>query len=125
MSYLTTNEFRELSTLDVPSQTLPKLIKRAESQIDILTKFRAENFYNASQKNAQIIKTAVVIQVEFLELNGEFTGIYTSESVKIGNYSESGGDSSKVVQHAPALIDLLLPTGLLYAGIGSYGDRWI
>lgn len=126
MAYLTIEEFRELSTLDIPNDILPKLITRAERAVDTLTKFKALDYYNLNNRNAQIIKTAVMYQVEFYDFNGEFVGIENTDSVKIGNYSESKTNGGKAtMRYAPALIEILLPTGLLYAGVGSMGDRWL
>ncbi|MCU5722785.1 hypothetical protein OCB01_20120 [Bacillus cereus] len=108
---------------------LERLIKRACSQIDILTGFKLKgrdiNALPSFIKDN--VKLAVASQVEYLAINGEHSATIQegSDSFRIGNYSESGGGSKSSsegqVKYADDVRGYLLPTGLLYKVVNIHG----
>ncbi|UZT28565.1 hypothetical protein vBBceSLY5_0010 [Bacillus phage vB_BceS_LY5] len=117
----------------VPDGELPRLIKRASEQIDMLTHYRIPSYgFNKFSEFIQgQIKKATAAQVEFLNTNGELAGSVVeggSGGFTIGKYSEqgssaAGGSAALADRYALTVMDYLAPTGLLYSGVRTVQRR--
>ena len=120
----------DYGSIEVNKETLSRILKRASRDIDVLTGFRFD-FNKLTERNKRYVKLAVCAQAEFLIANGETASDVSDSggSFSIGSYSESTSSkgstqSQKTPRHAASVADYLFPTGLLYAGVGRYGQAY-
>lgn len=125
MPYIDSNYYNQ-TYKGVPiadQQQLERLILRASEDIDRFTCFRIINLESMHPKIKEQVKKAVAAQVEHL-FKKETGQAAESYDVTIGKFkysSGSGKDSAAAGEFASNICFLLLPTGLLYAGIGQGG----
>lgn len=103
-----------------------RLSRRASETIDQMTNYTIKN-YEFTQLASFIqeqVKLATAAQTEFLALNGEEVNHGDSTtSMSIGKFSVTEGNresqrmSRSQKRTSPAVIEYLVPTGLLYAGV--------
>lgn len=109
---------------EISSEKLIRYIKRAERDVDRLTRFRIENFDSKPDKIKELIRNAVCSQVEFIDANGETSTSFKDDGpFSIGGYSE-GSQQVKSQEGKPLIaqstLDFLYPTGYLYNGVDYY-----
>src|SRR5690625_5089640 len=97
--------------------------KRSSEVIDELTHYRIKNLDSMPTFIQTQVKKAVCDQIEHYVLSGGYESM--KESTSLGNviigsfsYSNSSQDTREESEKA---IDYLKPTGLLYAGVFTYG----
>ena len=113
MSYITPDEYVQLSGLD-PPHNIEELILQASVMIDALTMHRIHTFTSLPDWVQQRVKFATAEQVTFLDQNGGADGDSLT-SVSLGKFSYSKG-TMYTRRYASMVEDYLLPTGLLYRG---------
>lgn len=128
MSYLTYNEYINLGFTEIEEQEFNRLIKKASSVLDSVTRFfyQTNDINNDIEFRASQFKKALAAQIEFFHEVGATTteGINDPGSVSIGRTSIStGSKSSKQEGSKKSIISddvylFLQGTGLLYKGIG-------
>ena len=130
MTYLTYEQYKKLTLDPIEESDFDVLCNLAVTDINVLTRHRID-FETLSVTNKELIKLATFHQVQYFENNGTDIGTYSaqSESVRIGNYSESTSNSQnhKPTLHerySPHAYNLLLQTGLMFAGVDSIGGVW-
>lgn len=127
MAYVTADYYNnEYEGIAMDSEKLKKNIKRAERDINRLVRFRITNFDLLPDFTKKRVQEAVCAQVEFLAENGDTASSMSNGggSFSIGSYSENtsvSGNDGKSELYADSVYDFLFPTGLLYAGVDTYG----
>ncbi|EAE6434632.1 hypothetical protein BE882_14790 [Listeria monocytogenes] len=114
-AYITPDELKELSNLDLDPKAATNLIKEASAAID------AEVMPNIIDPNNvdDDIKQAVAWMCEHIKKYGEFIGIgnFTLGKLTMGGQSQN---SNNFIPDVPdKVMDLLLSSGWLYAGVGG------
>ncbi|EAD5308182.1 hypothetical protein ED407_03040 [Listeria monocytogenes] len=114
-AYITPDELKELSNLDLDPKAATNLIKEASAAID------AEVMPNIIDPNNvdDDIKQAVAWMCEHINANSEFEGmgLFRLGDLTIGGQSEN---SNNMIPAVPSkVINLLLSSGWLYAGVGG------
>lgn len=120
MAYVTLEDYEEYGGMDLEANTLNKLLKRANREIDML--IGGEDVYDSMTTQEQKhVKYAICSQVEFLALNGETASSVGGSwgSVSIGQYSESSGSrqgssSGSSQRYADSVLDYLYRTRAMY-----------
>ncbi|WP_281659123.1 hypothetical protein [Halobacillus sp. Cin3] len=117
----------EYMGLPIPDiEEFKRLSKRASEIIDQMTNYTIKNyeFTRMAEFIQEQVKKATAAQTEFLALNGEEVNHGDSTtSMSIGKFSISEGnrDSQLIGRNpkrtSPAVIQYLVPTGLIYAGV--------
>ena len=125
MPYITMEYYKsEYVGAEVTESELPRFIQRASDVIDQVTNYAIKDFEKLHPFVQKQVMKATAAQVEFFQLNGGTDISITGDNatgVQIGKFSYGGGSrSSGGVDPTIAdnLVDILLPTGLLYSGLG-------
>jgi len=130
--YVTYAEYIDFGFKEVDQLEFDRLAKRASDVIDSITNYKLnigtlDTFHAFIQTQ---VKKATSAQIEYFALNGGTDVISSRDSnnVKIGNFSYSDGynkskSDSNSDEYVPKVVrDYLVPTGLLYNGIGVTND---
>lgn len=121
----------EYMGIPVDADDLPRFIRRASDAVDMVTRNGIKDFESQPQFVQEQIKKATAAQVEYFESLGGTDVAVTGDGyqqVAIGKFSATksttnkGGLSRNQESVSQAVIQYLLPTGLLYAGVNSYGS---
>ncbi|EMK2594064.1 hypothetical protein V8U20_000987 [Bacillus cereus] len=132
MTYTTITFYRhEYRGVDIDETTFDNLLKHAEREIDSETYYRIKKigYDNFDEFIKEQISLAACAQIEHFYENGGTTekAFETAQSVSIGRTTISKGgnrqsrnytESSNLL--APSVYKYLAPTGLLYAGVGTW-----
>lgn len=129
MSYLTYEEYMEYGFNEIEQTEFDSLIKKASDAIDGITRYFY--WFNDLDQDVAIrrvqFKKAVACQIEYFnELGGTTSqGLNDAGSVTIGRTSMSSGSRGNASSDSPKnglvsndAVRYLVPTGLLYQGIG-------
>ncbi|WP_017728500.1 hypothetical protein [Halalkalibacterium ligniniphilum] len=125
MPYITAEYYKyEYMGVEVSENDLTRFIQRASDVIDQVTNYAIDDFENLHPFVQGQVMKATAAQVEFYQLNGGTDISVTGDDatgVAIGKFSYGGGNrpaGNANTTIAANLVDYLLPTGLLYSGIG-------
>ena len=127
-NYLTLEYYRDtFQGNPVAEDEFPGLLCRASEIVEEMTLYRLspDTFQGMSQEMQEKVRMAVAAQIEYLEANGgsEVDNGTDLASATLGkfSYTKAGsGDSVSLAKYAPRTQRILLSTGLLYRGGGSY-----
>lgn len=121
----------EYMGIPVDADDLPRFIRRASETVDMVTKYGIKNFESQPQFIQDQVKKATAAQVEFFEsLGGTEVAVTGSSNQQesIGKFAvtkatkNNSGLSRNQESVSQAVIQYLLPTGLLYGGVISHGS---
>ena len=103
---------------------LDRLLQRASSKIDALTKYKIKDFNNLSDSLQTAIKNATCAQVESWQMAGGYESSLNSDvqSVNVGAFSyNKDSNNNKINKSEQVVLNFLYPTGFLYDGVDTIG----
>lgn len=108
-------------------ENFDKLESRASDLIDQMTGYKIQSLDDLTPFQQTQVKKAVCAQIEYMaQAEGLYHGQSQITSMKIGSfsYNEANGANESLTREqtrtSPAVIDYLMPTGLLYSGVRTW-----
>lgn len=127
MSYLTYEQYSDISFEPIEEEVFDKLLKPASVKLDVLSRYfyNRVDFENDFDKRKEAWKTALTYQIDFFNAYGSTTSyeINNAQSVTIGRTSQANGNSGNssisTLQVPNEVLDILTYWGFISSIVGT------